>query len=424
MRNIANNYKIIERKSSKFGSVGYVTKGNELEIRWTGKPSGYYDNLKRGEIYTTARDLYVHDQLAHPIVNLIVNATFGKGLDFQGDDTLVKRANEIIRDSEIDWHKLGVDGEVYGDVFLRAFPGEKAKIASIPAETIVIDYDTSNIFNIKGYVQTDNELSSNPLPDGKRISVGEISHIKFNCTSNMVYGSSTLRPIFWWLDVLDNLWEANAIRAIQYYGAPIVVITGVPGDYQAAVKASLEENGQRPGKNWIFPENVKAETMDFTKNYPIQEFIDRAYQYILSACNIPQHLVYESDSSRGVAMFSGDSFEMMINTRRQTWALGIIKALKIIFEDEGIWKDDAKFKIGWAPVFQRDLKDLVNLVEKTTATKLLSKRTARERLGVDHSDELERLDLQKTEEPDETETIDANGLPKPVALTPKAKDSK
>ena len=103
MRNIAGNYKIIERKSSRFGSVGYVTRGNELEHRWTGKPSGYYDNLKRADIYTTARDLYAHDQLARPIVNLIVNATFGKGLDFQGDDDLVKRANEVIRDSEIDW---------------------------------------------------------------------------------------------------------------------------------------------------------------------------------------------------------------------------------------------------------------------------------------------------------------------------------
>jgi hypothetical protein len=96
--------------------------------------------------------------------------------------------------------------------------------------------------------------------------------------------------------------------------------------------------------------------------------------------------------------------------------------LKSIFIDEGLWKDSSKLKIGWTPVFQRDLKDLVSLIEKTTATKILSNRTAREKMGVDHSEELERLKTQKTEEPDELPEVP--NLQGKVASSSSAQNSK
>lgn len=412
--NIAGKaYKIEERKSSQFGTPGHVSRSNELSLMWLGKPQGYYDNINRDAIYTTARDLYAHDQLARPIIDLIVNGVFNRPPDFQGDEDLVKRANQITRDSNINWHQWGVGLEIFGDAFLRKFMGRNAKIASLPPATLKIDYDKSNILDILNYIQFPDEANEESIPSD------EIEHVKIHATPDMAYGMSTLRPAFWWFDVLDNLWERNWIRAAQYYGAPIVVISGVPGDSQAAVQTSIQSDGQRPGKGWVFPEGCKAETLDFTKNYPIENLIDRVYQYILACCGIPQHLVYESDSSRGVAMFSGDAFEMMIASRRQIWERSLINILKSIFIDEGMWKNDSQLNIGWAPLFQRDIKDVVKLIQMATDGNLLSKRTAREKLGVDHSEELERLKQQEKDEPDKVPEV-----PNPMAPAPKAAPNK
>jgi len=417
---LGKNFKIEERKSSKFGSVGTTDRGDELSLstpiirnRNNDEVSmGYYNNLKRKEIYRTALDKYLHDQVARPIVNLISNAIYSEAPDFQGDEELVKRANQIVKDSEVDWSTWGVDGEVHGDVFIRSFFGKNPKIASIPAQTIDISYDEDNIIDIDAYIQ--NEQSSKP----KVIPPKQMSHIKLNNTTNTVYGNSTLRPIFWWLDVLDNLWERNCIRAAQYYGSPIVGILGVPAEHIPAVKTELESEGQRPGKNWVFPEGVTIEVPDLTKNYPITDLIDRVYQYILSACNIPQHLIYESDSSRGVAMFSGDAFEMMIKVRQNTWGKGIVQAIKNILVDEKVWKEDSKLSLHFAPVFSRDLKELANLIDKGMTHNLYSKKSAREILRLDHTEEVANRKRQKVEEP---EDVPAPIVPPKVGATPKAK---
>jgi hypothetical protein len=398
-------FKIYERKSSKFGTVGIVDRGSELSLttpifnRRTQKYTSlaYYNNLKRKDIYKTALDKYVHDELARPIVNVIVYAIFSEDPDFQGDSELVDRANKIISDSKIDWSTWGADLEVHGDTFIRSFLGANPKIASIPAQTIDIDYDENNIIDIKAYVQNYN------TEDEESIDPEEISHVKINNTNNMVYGSSTLRPCFWWLDVKDNLWERNWIRAAQYYGSPIISVVGVPSEHIAAVKAALQADAQRPGRNWVFPEGVKAEALDFTKNYDIKSLVDRVYQYILSACNIPQHLVYESDSSRGVAMFSGDAFEMMIKSKQKTWELGLLESIKYILTQDRTWKEDSKLSIKWAPVFTRDLKNLANLIKVGMEHGLYSKKSARETIRLDHSEEVENIKKQVKEEPQDVQ---------------------
>ena len=97
VKNLASsNYKILERKSSKFGTVGITDRGNELEKGSTfGKPMSYYDNYKRKEIYTTALDKYQHDQLARPLINMIVHAIFSDIPDIQGDEKLVMLSEQL-----------------------------------------------------------------------------------------------------------------------------------------------------------------------------------------------------------------------------------------------------------------------------------------------------------------------------------------
>ena len=397
MKNLAGtNYKIKERKSSKFGAVGYVDKQSSLEKPWVAKPFAYYTDMARKDAYISCLDRYNYDQLARPIINMITHAIFSKPPDFQGDDKLVKRAQEIVRDSEINWNEWGADLEVFGDLFLRVFLGKEAKIASIPPGSIDIEYDQKNILDISSYTQFKDEKGT-----GDFISPEEMVHVAINKTTSQVYGSGTLRPVLWWLDVLDNLWERNWIRAAQYYGAPITVFTGIPGDQIEAIKTALELKPQQPGRNLLFPPDVKADTLDFTKNYPIEVLVDRVYQYILAAVNIPQHLIYESDSSRGVAMFSADGFEMMIKARRNIWELGLVKAMRLIFKDEGIWKQESKFKVSWAPVFMRDLKNVASFVDSGIQNGIMSKQAAREFIGIDHSEEKERIKTEKAEEPNE-----------------------
>jgi len=397
---LGNDFTIRERKSSKFGSVGTTDQQSgllKLASPKSGQMIDYYDDDKRKEAYKSYLDRYMYDQLARPIIDLITHATFSKDPDFQGSDELVNRAKQIVRDSQIDWLVWGRDLEVHGDLFIRAFLGRNgsAKLASIPPDSIDIDYDQDNVLNIKSYIQG--------LHSGKdkKINPKLMSHIKIHCTTNTVYGASTLRNVLWWFDVLDLLWERNWIRGSNYYGAPIIAITGIPPEHIAALKAALEGEGQRPGKNWLLPPDCKVEVPDLTKGYPMDQLIDRVYQYILAACGIPQHMIYESDSSRGVAMFSADSFEMMIKGRRRTLEKGLVRAFRIIFEEEGLVKpeDDMDFRIGWAPVFMRDLEKLGKMVATGMENGLLSRKTGRELLGVDHSQELERLEKQDEEEP-------------------------
>jgi hypothetical protein len=171
----------------------------------------------------------------------------------------------------------------------------------------------------------------------------------------------------------------------------------------------------RPGRNLLLPENSKAEVLDFAKSFPISDLIDRVFRYIIMACGVPQHMIYESDSSRGVAMFAGDSFQMMIQTRQQIWGTGLRDLFIRIFKEEGMWKDSSKFDIAWSPIFQRDLKGLADLSKTYIENGIISKQTAREMVGIDHSEELERLDQQKKDEPEPK----IPAVPGKVAAVPK-----
>ena len=93
-------------------------------------------------------------------------------------------------------------------------------------------------------------------------------------------------------------------------------------------------------------------------------------------------------------MFSADGFNMMIKNRQRTWELGLIKALKYIFQDEGLWNEESRFRVRWAPVFLRDLKNLAEVMKMAMENQLLSKQTAREMMGVDHSEEEERVEAE------------------------------
>ena len=406
----ANSFYIIERKSSDFGQTTVLDTQDTHTQKWDVKiyNHGYYDDSSREDLYKVCRSKYLYDQLARPIINLIVNGIFNSPPDFQGDDELVKVAGEIVKENNTNWHQWGVDLEVMGDVFVRTFDDKTPTIASIPAETIEIDYDPENVLKINKYTQYSNS------PNETKISPEGIIHIKINVPTNVVYGSSTLRPVLWWLDVLDNLFERNWIRTAQYYGSPAVVINGVPPEHQATVKSSLEEKGWRPGRNLILPPNSSAEVLDFAKQFPIEQIIDRIYQYILSACSVPQHLIYESASSRGVAMFSGDGFEWLVKSRQQLWGRALYILFQRIFMRRGIWETDSQFKIGWTPTFQRDLKDLANVVAVLRGDNTVSKRTAREMFGIDHSTEVERLKDEGKEEKQDAKKIKIPDIPSQV----------
>jgi len=112
----------------------------------------------------------------------------------------------------------------------------------------------------------------------------------------------------------------------------------------------------------------------------------------------------------------------LIKSRQQVWGLALYTMFKRIFERKGVWTADSEFKIGWTPPFQRDFKDLANVVDVLISNSALSKRTAREMFGIDHSIEVERLKTQKTEEPqDQTLDPKVSGVPskvQPPAETP------
>ena len=206
----SKGFKILqERKSSNFGQIYALDTQDTHTIgfKTSSYNHGYYDDYSRVDLYKVCRSKFLYDQLARPIINLIVNGIFNHVPDFQGDDKLVKVAEKIASDNNILWHALGTDLEVMGDVFLRIFDDSLPTVASIPAETMTINYDPDNVLQIDNFTQYLNDTNEKEIP------AEEIVHVKINVPSNVIYGSSTLRPVLWWLDVLDNLFERNWLRS-------------------------------------------------------------------------------------------------------------------------------------------------------------------------------------------------------------------
>ena len=401
--------KVLEVKAANYGRLSSIDRYSAIS-RLPAKEG--FTTRDRHNVYRKALQLYDQNELIRPIINLISTAIFSKGApDIRGkNDKLVKFIEAVISENDLNFHQLAVEGELAGDVFL-AFDKpnkERTEILSLDAGRTISILKDNDIRQLQGYALTQsNTISTTMTQDSGsvEISLDRCQHLKFNSTTTSQYGRSSIRHVIYWSDVLDFLFESKWLRGADNYGQPLLAITGVPTQFQAAFKTSLESEVQRAGKTWVLPPDTNVTSVDQTLNYPIGDIVGWVFRMITIATEIPITLLGSADAaSRGSAFFANPRFVLAINPRREVWRIGLrrffLKLAKAngIVNDEIITKDD--FNIGFFPIFDRDMTDIADVVSIYRAAGMISKETAQEWVGIDASEEAKKLDDEHQENDD------------------------
>jgi len=399
-----------EVKAANFGKL-YSQDRHTMTVKLPARQG--YTQINRYQMCERAMKLYETDELIRPCVNLIATAIFSKGQpDIRGkNETLVQAAQDIIEDNDLNFHDIAREGELCGDVFLyyeKANTPSGIKISSLDASVVESILDNGDVRKVSGYAITNGQSNvlqsaNNLLKDNKNIpklSVNQTQHLKFNSTSTSQYGRSSLRHIIYFIDVKDKLFEENWLRGAQYYGNPLIAVTGVPGPYQANVKNQIEGGLQRAGKSWILPPETKIEVPSFALDYPIGDIVGWVFRMISIGSEIPITLLGSADAaSRGSAFYANPRLELAIRPKREVWRIGLRRFLLKVLASKGLIKYNElvpkkDFDIGFLPIFERDLTDIADVVAIYRASKIMSRKTAMELIGVDASEEEEQIEAE------------------------------
>lgn len=396
--------KVNEVKAAQYGRLNSIDRYSALtrlpaKEGWTTKDRPY--------VYRKALQLYDQNELIRPIVNLISTAIFSHGKpDIQGkDEKLVKFIEDVIDENDLNFHQLAVEGELAGDVFLAFDKPEKEKtqILSLDAGHTVSILKDNDIRQLQGYALTQaTTTNTTAVNDVMNINISKdkCQHLKFNSTTTSQYGRSSVRHVIYWLDVLDFLFESKWLRGADNYGQPLLAVTGVPTQFQSAFKASLESEVQRAGKTWILPPDTAVQAVDQTLNYPIGDIVGWVFRMITIATEIPITMLGSADAaSRGSAFFANPRFVLAVKPRREVWRIGLRRFFIKLAKANGIIGDETisckDFDIGFFPVFERDLTDIADVVAIYRNAQMMSKQTAQEWVGIDASEEEERLSSEQ-----------------------------
>lgn len=397
--------KINEVKAAQYGRLSTVDRYSNI-TRLPAKEG--YTTKDRPSVYRKALQLYDQNELVRPIINLISTAIFSHGQpDIRGkNEKLTEFIEAVIQENDVNFHQLAIEGELAGDVFLAFDKAnkEKTEILSLDAGRTISLLKDNDIRQLQGYALTQSD-SINSITTANSVDVGipvnRCQHFKFNSTTTSQYGRSSLRHVIYWLDVLDSLFESKWLRGADNYGQPLLAITGVPTQFQAAFKTSLESEVQRAGKTWVLPPDTAVTSVDQTLNYPIGDIVGWVFRMITIATEIPITMLGSADAaSRGSAFFANPRFVLAINPRREVWRIGLRRFFIKLAQANGIVGDDEivgrdQFDIGFFPVFERDLTDIADVVAIYRNAGMISKETAQEWVGIDASEEREKLEQEQ-----------------------------
>ena len=392
--------KVNEQKAAQYGRLHTVDRHNSTS-RLPNSKSGGFKLTDREGVYRKAIQLYDQNEIVRPIINLIASSIFSSGQpDIKGErEDLVELAQNIITENDINFHDIAREGEMAGDVFL-AFDkadGAKTRVVSLDAGITCPLLKDNDIRQIQGY-----EIKESGKVD---VPLSRCQHLKFNSTTTSLTGRSSLRHVIYWCDVMDFLFEAKWLRGADNYGQPLLAITGVPSQFHTAFKASLEAEVQRAGKTWVLPPETNVLTPSMALDYPIGDIVSWTFRMISVATELPITLLGSADAtSRGSAFFANPRWILAIKPRREVWRIGLRRFFLKIFLEEGLIKEDEvitrrDFDIGFLPIFEKDLTDIADVVAIYRASGLISKETAQEWVGIDASDEKEKLKMEERENP-------------------------
>lgn len=286
-------------------------------------------------MYTLWKSNVVMDNRITQLNSLI----FGRGLKWIYDDNTQKVIDRFWRVNRLKskLNAISTDGQIYGEVFIGLYPQKSGDVlASIySSRQVDIDFDPSNVYNINKYIVTykneetgkeeqfdmmpiekylnDIEFSqgvSNGIISKVRRSLGLMGtkgikgkgvmiHIKFNNSSEEIYGTSDFYQVS---DVLQDYMDfvGDRLTTHQLYGSPAYDIT-IDSDDPEIITDRIEElAGFSIGDNPVHNKKEEWKPLEFKTGGIMPSQDDKLLRGLLCAgMKFPEYLLFNQSEQGG-----------------------------------------------------------------------------------------------------------------------------
>lgn len=269
---------------------------------------------------------------------------FGRGIKWVYDDFTQSVVDRFWRVNRLrsKLNSIGVDGQLYGEVFLGLFPQSSGDVILNIYESrqIDIDFNPSDASKINRYIVTYkddesgkeeqydmmpietylNEIEfSNPINRtvinkvrkalgltgaAKVKGKGVMCHIKFNNSSAETNGTSDFYQVS---DILDDYMDfvGDRFTIHQMYGSPSYDITIDTDDPQVIIDRIEELAGFTLGSNPVHNKNEEWKPLEFSKGSLEPEQDDKLFRGLLCAgMKFPEFMLFNQNSNGDDNTFS------------------------------------------------------------------------------------------------------------------------
>ena len=398
--------------------------------------------------YDKAWAYYLLNPWARAAINITASATFGKGVEFVGDNEQVTFANSIIE--QLDLFQVGTECGIYGEDFLRIFQSADDyaafALALIPPQSIASkETDDENVNKVKSFVQKWGDKKQ------KTISATEMIHVMINVVSNSKFGNSDLTVLYYYLDLYDSVVE-EADKKRLFASSPVGKFMNVESRFRTALKARTigkskdvdSRTGQKrsmpPGTQLILPPGVDYDYVESGDKFNLEGQIERLGKTIAMGAEIPAHwLSMGYDTNRATAHEMSYPFIKRIQKRQTIFARKFQERFKKMYDMAQIkraqkdtvgkdteWLDNEfDLTVKFPPIFDHELSEIQDMLKSIAMSRsegYISQKTATDLvcqyLGVDIEKEELRLENEADDiEAEATETKNKiDGVVKEIGL--------
>lgn len=376
-------------------------------------------------IYDKAWSYFLENQFARPIINLVASATFGKGIQFIGDNKQVTFARKLF--DGLDLFQIGIESGIYGDDFIRLFTEDEqgnhtdeVKLGILPPKTINKYVAEGNVLEVEKYMQFEGTKDEEVIEPAKMV------HIMMNSVSDSLYGNSDLLHLFYHFDMYDSLLEEADKRRL-FASQPVGKFTGVDMRYRSTLKDSLgkvsrdvdQKKGLRrsipPGSNLLLPTGMDFEFVEPSGKFDLESMLNRVAKIIAMASETPLHWLNLSEEiALKTARESEWPFIQKIHRRQAIFMrsfeellLKVKESLGDNFPYDSENNKERKFdlRVAFPPIFDYELAEIQQMtiaIMGAFSAGIISKKTALDLIcnyfGLDVEKEEERLKGEEEKE--------------------------
>lgn len=264
---------------------------------------------------------------------------FGRGLKWVYDDATLSVIDRFWRVNRLrsKLSSISTDAQLYGEVFIALLPQPSGDVLTTVYESNQVDInfapnDPSNVIEyIVTYKDEDsgkeitqkympiekylNEIEfANPITTGmvskvrkalglngaaKVTGAGAMMHVKFNCATSDIYGTSDFKQIF---DIIADYMNfvGDRLTIHQFYGSPAYDITIDTDDTQVITDRINELAGFTIGSNPVHNKSEEWKPLEFTHSgIPANNDEKIMRGLICAGTGFPEYMLFNQNEANG-----------------------------------------------------------------------------------------------------------------------------